>query len=169
MSFSLNVKIEGLPSWRKLLSGVAAPAATRALTRTLRRSAAELERLAKTKYIRRGGGAPVEDRLTTRTGRLARSIGSDFSQLPRRALVGTNVLYGPPHEFGGRVRQTVAAHTRRMAFGRPTRPFRVGAFTRTVNYPERPFLGPAARDVGSRFFGRELQRQVRRELQKARR
>ena len=125
-----------------------------------------MERLAKTKYLRRGGGAPVADRLTTRSGRLARSIAVNLAGLPRFATVGTNVIYAPPHEFGGRVTQQVPQHTRSVVFGRRVAPFSVGPYSRTVTFPKRPFLTPAVRDVGARFFPKELRRQARRAIRR---
>ena len=43
---------------------------------------------------------PLPSKLTWRTGHLTRSIGTDFSEAPRRYIVGTPVRYGPVHELG---------------------------------------------------------------------
>jgi hypothetical protein len=43
---------------------------------------------------------PLSDRLTYRTGHLTRSIDTDFSDAPRRYVIGTPLGYGVVHELG---------------------------------------------------------------------
>ena len=168
MTLTVSVRLEGAEEFRKLTRAFGRAGAKRIMGETLKRSAFEVERLAKTKYLRRGGGAPVADRLTTRSGRLARSIAVNLARLPRFATVGTNVVYAPPHEFGGRVTQQVPQHTRSVVFGRRVAPFSVGPYSRTVTFPKRPFLTPAVQEVGARFFRKELRRQARRSIRRNR-
>jgi hypothetical protein len=86
------------------------------------------------------------DLVHVRTGTLRRSInmsqpieaGSGFD-----GKVGTNLVYGPMEEFGFAGTQKVRSFTRSGAFGRPTKPYTVSAFTRQVNRPEHPYLRPA--------------------------
>lgn len=84
--------------------------------------------------------------LKTRTGRLRRSINTQFVESPTRLAVqvGTNVEYAAVHEYGFDGQQTVKAHLRTMsqAFGRQiaARKVAVRAFQRHVHLPERSFL-----------------------------
>jgi phage virion morphogenesis protein len=79
------------------------------------------------------------------TGRLRNSItssaGDDF------LLMGTNVEYAPPHQFGYQGPVPVPEHTRRItqAFGKPIEPktITVSAHTRKANIPARPFFPSA--------------------------
>lgn len=83
------------------------------------------------------------------TGRLANSItyqvGSDYVE------VGTNVVYGPTHQFGARRGEfgvqpvTVKAHQRR---GRPVRQHTRQQALPWGNIPARPFLGLSDADEG---------------------
>jgi phage virion morphogenesis protein len=82
------------------------------------------------------------------TRRLRNSIqhewGNDY------AKVGTNVVYGPIHQYGLSGSQSVAAHVRRItqAFGNPLAfpvYVNVGSHTRKMNVPARPFLGVGKR------------------------
>jgi hypothetical protein len=72
-----------------------------------------------------------------RTGRLANSIGNravgrDGMDLGSGIGFGSPVTYAKFHEFGFSGVVTVKRHTRNQAFGRPTRPFAVGPFSRRV-------------------------------------
>lgn len=125
-------------------------------------------RIAATEKIIRGGrvgtgkgirsAPPDPHRLTSRSGRLRASLagrgyrqGIDASGLPHFIEVGSDVIYAAVHEFGGTVSQNVGDSTRSSAFGRPTKPYRVRGFHRTLRYPARPFLGPALRDASLQF------------------
>lgn len=68
---------------------------------------------------------------------------------PRHVEVGTNVVYGGIHQFGFDGPQKVASHQRTMreAFGvKLASPIdvTVGAFTRHMRMPARPFIGASA-------------------------
>lgn len=88
-------------------------------------------------------GKPLID-----TGRLRSSIHAVVT--PGRLEVGTNVVYGPTHQYGddSTIRVTVPEHTRliNQAFGRP---LRFGVYSQVKehskniqrNIPARPFLG----------------------------
>lgn len=90
--------------------------------------------------------------LRNRTGTLRRSITHKiFSALDGvRGIVGTNVSYARPHEFGFKGQVNVKQHLRnvKMAFGRQIEPVQavVGAHTRNVNLPERSFLRSSLKD-----------------------
>lgn len=119
--------------------------------------------LATGKYMRLtklGAGAPVADRLTVRSGRLARSLepgGGAFGGPGKReqirivrwqgdnltAIFGTKVPYAAVHELGLTV--NFPPYTHPNLFGRGIRA-QMGA--RTAQYPKRPFLSPAAREAG---------------------
>lgn len=58
---------------------------------------------AKENQIVRGRGKqapPLPDKLTYRSGELSRSISTDFSRLPKVAVLGTRLRYGAVHELG---------------------------------------------------------------------
>lgn len=80
----------------------------------------------------RGDAPPLPRQLSYRTGHLTRSIGTDFSEAPRRYIVGTPVAYGTVHELG------------------------------LPPYPKRPFLEPAVEYVieqkAERLFRLAMQR-----------
>lgn len=98
------------------------------------------------------------DRVHVITGTLRRSItatrpientGGGYD-----GKVGTNLVYAKMEEYGYSGPQNVRSHTRTRAFGRETRPYIVGAFTRNINRPEHPYLRPAlaeSRDAIIRF------------------
>lgn len=181
----LTVQLIGVERLQRVLAAMRAPANRRALSGALTEAAMLTARIAATDKIIRGGrigkgrskrDAPADPkRLTSRSGRLRASLagrgyreGLDTSGLPRFIEVGTDVAYGPVHEFGGTVSQSVRAHTRTTAFGRTTRPYQVAAFQRSARYPARPFLGPALEDAAKQFerifafhYGREIDRAAR--------
>lgn len=103
------------------------------VSRSLREIAIEAESEAKLGQIVRGRGnaPPLPKRLSSRSGRLIDSIGSDFSGLPKRALIGSRVIYARVHELG------------------------LGP------YPKRPFLAPAARKVISKLASRIFKHNLR--------
>jgi phage gpG-like protein len=165
---SLRVEVTGGAQLAALLRQLERPQVNRAYSAALTEMAMLTARIAATDKIIRGGrtgkgraktDAPAHpSKLTSRTGRLRASLaGSGYREglatagLPRYIEVGTDVAYAPVHEFGGTVSQSVPAHTRSSAFGRPTQPYRVRAFTRRATYPARPFLGPALEDASKRF------------------
>jgi len=106
---------------------------------------------AATVHIIRGRGADapaLANRLTWRSGHLARSISTDISGAPQRYIFGTPIVYGAVHEQGGTVVQRVRTHRRTVAFGRVIPGgFTVPAFGRKLKMKKRPFLEPAARKV----------------------
>lgn len=92
--------------------------------------------------------------LRVQTGTLRRSINQEVVRTASgiAAIVGTNVVYGPIHEYGGAV--MVKQHLRMMreAFGRPVknpREITVGAYT--ANYPERSFLRSTLKEFEPRI------------------
>jgi len=176
----LKVVLTGGKELDALLERISAPRVNRAYSAALTQMAMLTARIAATEKIIRGGrigkgrkktdARPNARRLTSRTGRLRSSLagkgyreGLDTSRLPKSIEVGTDVAYGPVHEFGGTVSQSVSAHTRTSAFGRKTQPYRVAAFSRRATYPARPFLGPALADASKEFptiLVRHLERQI---------
>ncbi|KCX98868.1 HK97 gp10 family phage protein [Acinetobacter pittii] len=91
--------------------------------------------------------------LNKRTGRLGRSITQKLIELSNgvAGIVGTNVEYAPPHEYGFKGDVTVKAHLRmiKMAFGKSINPKQVNikAHTRKVNLPENSFLRSALEEM----------------------
>lgn len=92
---------------------------------------------------------PRPSRLGVRTGRLRGSITTSVSAgLGTRQIegrVGTNVVYGPIHEYGGTIR------AKRGRFLR----FRIGrrwVAVRRVTIPPRPFLRTALRDAAPKIM-----------------
>ncbi len=92
--------------------------------------------------------------LNVRTGTLRRSIGQAVSDVGAKIVgfVSTNVKYAPPHEYGFRGTVNVRAHLREVkeAFGKRLKTpvtASVGAYSRTVNLPERSFLRSALREM----------------------
>jgi len=72
------------------------------------------------------GGETLRD-----TGRLKNSI--HYQVVPGGVVVGTNVVYGPPHQFGVDKVVTVKSHARGSAT--------VGSHSRHMKIEKRPFLG----------------------------
>lgn len=91
--------------------------------------------------------------LNKRTGRLGRSITQKLIELSNgvAGIVGTNVEYAPPHEYGFKGDVTVKAHLRmiKMAFGKSINPKQVNikAHTRKVDLPEKSFLRSALEEM----------------------
>jgi phage gpG-like protein len=93
--------------------------------------------------IKHRDGQPLRD-----TGRLQRSITHQVitTGQEHELLIGTNVVYAPLHQFGGKgMKVTVGAHTRRItqAFGKPLKfPVFVNVNThrKRLNVKPRPFL-----------------------------
>jgi phage gpG-like protein len=84
--------------------------------------------------------------LHVRSGRLRRSLGWEFRGNDT-AAVGTNVEYGPIHEFGGTITPRSASALRFQVNGQ-------WVTTQKVRMPRRPWLGPALLD-----FARSAQQQ----------
>jgi phage gpG-like protein len=80
------------------------------------------------------GGNP----LNVRTGRLRRSLGWEFRG-SETVAVGTNVEYGPVHEFGATITPRSASALRFQVNGQ-------WVTTQKVRIPKRPWLGPALLD-----------------------
>lgn len=83
-------------------------------------------------------------KILQRSGSLASSIVQDFDGT--RAIVGTNKIYGPIHQFGGKTKAHVikARNKRALSFG--------GIVVRQVNHPgsnipARPYLRLTPRDM----------------------
>lgn len=91
--------------------------------------------------------------LNKRTGRLGRSITQKPIELSNgvAGIVGTNVEYAPPHEYGFNGDVTVKAHLRmiKMAFGKSISPKQVSikTHTRKVDLPEKSFLRSALEEM----------------------
>lgn len=83
--------------------------------------------------------------LHVRSGTLRRSINRKIEQTETSvmAIVGTNVRYARPHEFGFQGTVTVPSHTRTSSRGVAT----VREHTRRVNMPVRSFLRSALSDM----------------------
>ncbi len=104
-------------------------------SRILIRSGQLIVKTVQTKTIKRGGtNRPLPNKLTSRTGFLRRSQHVNRIS-PTAVEAGTDAVYGPVHEQGGRI--NVPAHSRRVE-GR-----NVAVKSYTANFPRRPFLEPA--------------------------
>lgn len=91
--------------------------------------------------------------LHNRTGTLRRSINQKVTRGPTeiKAIVGTNVSYARPHEFGFQGVVSVREHVRmqRMAWGLPMKDphqVTVRAHPMKMNIPEKSFLRSALAD-----------------------
>jgi phage gpG-like protein len=107
----------------------------------------------KTKYL--ALGAPVADRLTSRSGTLRASIRVVEDKASLSAFVGPTVKYGRIHEFGGAI--TTMALGRLAGARKHGRKFKLGGDwhqtyvdvkahhrgSYTINMPARPYLWPA--------------------------
>ena len=133
-------------SWDRFAANIsAAPKVRKTLVaRALINSGELIVARAKTRYLT--GGTP----LRVQSGRLRSSVTRSKVRRTKDMAwieVGTNVWYGRVHEFGGTFTQNVPAQIRTItkAWGRPIKatPVFVRAYTRTVNYPPRPWLRPA--------------------------
>ena len=91
--------------------------------------------------------------LKRRSGNLSQHIYAKVEETANSVtgLVGTNVPYGRVHEYGYHGPQHVRAFTRvvNKIFGKPVNPTvqHVGAFTRNINIPARPFLRPSLEEM----------------------
>jgi phage gpG-like protein len=96
--------------------------------------------------------------LNVRTGRLRRSINQRTSGLDTpqpEGVVGTNVVYARPHEYGFKGVVSVKTHMRiqKQAFGKAITPVEVTVpqHSRRVNLPEKSFLRSALADLQPRI------------------
>lgn len=117
MAAAISVRLEGGAKLRRALSKLNPADNARIFSLSAREVALKIATNARNVQLRRGGGDVHPTQLTSRTFRLRDSIAPDFRGLPRFAEVGTDVRYGPVHEFG---------------LGR---------------YPSRPFMAPALEAV----------------------
>lgn len=103
------------------------------------------------------------------TGNLASSINvggaetaTRFDEMPNEIVgsVGTRVVYGAVHEYGGSF--NVKPHTRRVTqvFGRPVTPTEAFVRGHTVRFPERSFLRSSLQDMSSQIRA-DMERSVR--------
>lgn len=117
-----GVQVIGDKQLRRKLKALSPRENRRVLREALLRVAFETQTNAARKQILPGGkGPPHPTRLTSRTGSLRRSIAVSRRGLPREIEVGTHLIYGAVHELG------------------------------TNRYPKRPFLRPAADEIGPKF------------------
>lgn len=123
-------------------------------SRALKKVALLVQSVASREKIKRGGkGAPLKNKLTSRTGTGRRSIRVDRSGLPSSISIGSDLGYMAAHEKGGTFsvrKSTVAAHTRTRAFGKKFKPFKVPSHTRKahkIKLRRRAWLEPAIEDV----------------------
>lgn len=129
-----GLRIKSFPEF----SGIVAPSIIEGVKRVLYTA----EKESKTKYFT---GRP---HLNVVTGRLKQSITHRVSRSGKKIIgrFGTNVEYGPVHEYGFHGPVPVRAHIRTItqAFGRKIKPTPVSvrAHTRQANIPARPFVGP---------------------------
>jgi phage gpG-like protein len=110
--------------------------------------------------------------LHVRSGTLRRSINQEVTQSGSviKGIVGTNVSYARPHEYGFSGAVQVREHLRTITkvFGRPlANPVTqtVRAHTMNVNLPERSFLRSALKDFEPRILA-ELKAAASREVLK---
>jgi phage gpG-like protein len=99
--------------------------------------------------------------LHVRSGRLQRSITQrpvDFGTAKPSAVVGTNVSYAKPHEFGFQGTVNVPEHLRmqKLAWGREMKDLRqvvVRAHPMRLNFPERSFMRSALAEMRPEILG----------------
>jgi len=98
---------------------------------------------------RRAALRPVVGKLTSRSGRLRSSITHRVNVMEQRAWIGTNVVYGPIHEFGGTIKRrarTQLASLRGRKKGKKLSMWSVKSFEVSAGdtqIPARPYLRPA--------------------------
>ena len=95
---------------------------------------------------------PHATKLTSRSGAgglresLGTSYGIDKSHVPRFIDVGTDIVYGAIHEYGGTIRVTP-----RMRNALHYEGIHLRKSTHTITIPPRPFLKPGFEAVEPRF------------------
>lgn len=103
MTVAVEVKITGDENLRRLLRRMSPQSNPAWVRRGMLKVGFQMQTLAASKYILRGGGprAPVHPTmLTSRTGTLRRSIAVNRRRLPFTVSVGTHLRYGRTHELG---------------------------------------------------------------------
>jgi hypothetical protein len=109
----MHVVLEGADKLQRALKRGTPKLHPKILVQPMRDWALDTQLVSKRDYLT----GPRPERLGVVTGRLRGSIAVDLLQAPRYVDVGTNVVYGPVHEFGGK------------------------------HHPARPFLRPAAEEA----------------------
>ena len=156
----MGFRIEGLENLQQRLRQAGGENLRLELTRALRLSALAVHREASHNV---SGGHP----LYRQTGTLASSIREEVDSGHLEARIGTNVVYGPVHEYGAVIRPKVAQALRfpvgTRGAKRPDPETWDGpwATVKSVTIPARPWLGPAldsARERIIELFREALQR-----------
>lgn len=131
----LTFTIEPQGAIRKVLEAIGAEMRGKALQNAVEAAALLVENAAK-ENVTTGGSSG----LHVRTGQLRRSITHELVSADDSSAVyaiGTNIVYGPIHEYGGIVRAVNGPYlTFKTADGQWVR-------TRQVSIPARPYLRPA--------------------------
>lgn len=147
MSVKLAVKVEGVEELQRRLNRVKPETNPQWVSRALVKCALLIQAEIQENQLIRGSDDPLArahpKRLTSRTGRLRDSIAVDRSGLPDSILIGSNVVYGAIHEFGGAAGRNLAA-----------------------TLPARPYMQPGLEAVANQLDG-IFQREVDREIAKS--
>jgi phage gpG-like protein len=176
----MRITVKGLEDLEALFRRISPKTNPKWVGRGLVKAALLTQKISTTEMIKRGGrvrgpkgprggrgrifsAAPIQGRLTSRSGRLRGSIAVDRTSLPVAIHVGTDVIYGSVHESGWSGTQHVKKHTRTVAFGRKVDAFSVGPFSRRMSIPARPFLKPAL-DKAAPSFDSIFIAELRKEL-----
>lgn len=128
---------------------------------SLTRMAVETQRQSKL-HFRRGQttkGKAHPTRITSRTGQLRGSIEIDYSGIPQRIAIGSEIPYAAVHEYGGRVHRR--GHTRRLkqskkrvrASVRSGKRYKRAAHVKPhiAVYKARPYLAPGLEKAERKF------------------
>ena len=103
MASTIRVRITGIEQVRAMLKKLTPAESKQIVVDSLLECAHMIQRNAAEKQIIAGGkSAPDPTRLTSRTGTLRSSIAINRSPLPAAIEIGTHLVYGLVHEFGGR-------------------------------------------------------------------
>lgn len=94
------------------------------------------------------GSAPLADKLTSRSGRLRRSINAKFEDGGQTGIVGTAVNYGAVHEYGA----SLVAQRKNLKHAPHLVKRKNGEHVMTgtaygIKYPERSFLRAALKAI----------------------
>ena len=101
-----------------------------------------------------GANARAKTVLNVISGDLS---GSHDGTPTENSLVFINTMrYAGVHEFGFSGTVTVPAHTRSVAFGKPTKPYTVGPYSRRMNIPARPFVKPTLQEFFARGVANDM-------------
>ncbi len=159
MASNIRATVTGERRLLAVLNGINPKQNPEFVRRALTKGGLLVQREAALKHIKRGGkGAPLRDRLTSRTGTGRRSIRVDRGGLPRLFVdIGSDLKYMQLHETGGTV--TRRSHSRRSRKGKI---HTVKAHSAT--FPARPYLKPALEAVDDKLEGlffREWDRELK--------